>query len=204
MWWRKNKEGFALPHPDTVKGGGTTSGGQTVSYYDIPLVSARIAFVVDHSGSMGAKVGTDRKSTRLDVAKEQLTKVVTSLPKTHKVNLILFESNITSVWKEVKKLSSGNRRELIEDIEAVKHTGGTNLYDGLEFAFDDPEIDTIYLLTDGQPSGGRFTDVADIVEQVRLMNRSRQIVIHCISIGQRSTLLQDLAALTGGTYKEVR
>ena len=153
---------------------------------------------------MGAKVGTDRKSTRLDVAKEQLTKVVTALPKTHKVNLVLFESSITSVWKEVKKLSSGNRRELIEDIEAVKHTGGTNLYDGLEFAFDDPEVDTIYLLTDGQPSGGRFTDAADIVEQVRLMNRSRQIVIHCISIGQRSTLLQDLAALTGGAYKEVR
>lgn len=203
-WWRKHQEGFALPHPDTVKGGGTTSGGQTVSYYDIPLVSARIAFVVDHSGSMGAKVGTDRKRTRLDVAKEQLTKVVTALPKTHKVNLVLFESSITSVWKEVKKLSSGNRRELIEDIEAVKHTGGTNLYDGLEFAFDDPEVDTIYLLTDGQPSGGRFTDAADIVEQVRLMNRSRQIVIHCISIGQRSTLLQDLAALTGGTYKEVR
>ena len=67
-----------------------------------------------------------------------------------------------------------------------------------------PLEEAIYLLTDGQPSGGRFTDAADIVEQVRLMNRSRQIVIHCISIGQRSTLLQDLAALTGGTYKEVR
>ena len=203
-WWRSNKEGFALPHPDTVKGGGTTSGGQTVSYYDIPLVSSRIAFVVDHSGSMGAKVGTDRKRTRLDVAKEQLTQVVTALPKTHKVNLILFESAVTAVWKEIRSLSKGNRRELLEDIQAVKQRGGTNLYDGLEFAYDDPEIDTIYLLTDGQPSGGRFTDPAEIVEQVRLMNRTRQIVIHCISIGQRSTLLQDLAALTGGTYKEVR
>jgi hypothetical protein len=204
MWWRKHKEGFALPHPDSVKGGGSTSGGQTVSYYDIPLVSSRIAFVVDHSGSMGAKVGTDRKRTRLDVAKEQLTKVVTALPKTHKVNLIWFESKVTAVWKEVKSLTKGNRRGLLEDIEAVKQTGGTNLFDGVEFAFDDPEIDTIYLLTDGQPSGGRFVDAAEIVEEVRLMNRTRQIVIHCISIGQRSALLQDLAALTGGTYKEVR
>lgn len=203
-WWRQHKEGFALPHPDTVKGGGTTSGGQTVSYYDIPLVSSRIAFVVDHSGSMAAKVGTDRKRTRLDVAKEQLTQVVSALPKTHKVNVILFESAVTAVWKEIKALSKGNRRELLEDIQAVKQRGGTNLYDGLEFAYDDPEIDTIYLLTDGQPSGGRFTDAAEIVEQVRLMNRTRQIVIHCISIGQRSTLLRDLAELTGGTYKEVR
>ncbi len=204
MWWRKNKEGFALPHPDSVKGGGSTSGGQTVSYYDIPLVSSRIAFVVDHSGSMGAKVGTDRKRTRLDVAKEQLTNVVTALPKTHKVNLILFESNVTAVWKEVKSLTKGNRRTLLEDIETVQHKGGTNLFDGVEFAYDDPEIDTIYLLTDGQPSGGRFVEPSEIVEEVRLMNRTRQIVIHCISIGQRSTLLQDLATLTGGTYKEVR
>ena len=203
-WWRKHKEGFALPHPDTVKGGGTTSGGQTVSYYDIPLVSSRIAFVVDHSGSMGAKVGTDQKRTRLDVAKEQLTQVVAALPKTHKVNLILFESAVTAVWKEIRSLSKGNRRELLKDIQEVKQRGGTNLYDGLEFAFDDPQIDTIYLLTDGQPSGGRFTDIGEIVEQVRLMNRTRQIVIHCISIGQASSLLKDIAELTGGTYKEVR
>jgi len=86
----------------------------------------------------------------------------------------------------------------------VQHKGGTNLFDGVEFAYDDPEIDTIYLLTDGQPSGGRFVEPSEIVEEVRLMNRTRQIVIHCISIGQRSTLLQDLATLTGGTYKEVR
>ncbi|MEC8652298.1 MAG: VWA domain-containing protein [Planctomycetota bacterium] len=203
-WWRKSKEGFALPHPDTVKGGGTTTGGQTVSYYDMPLVSSRIAFVVDHSGSMAAKVGTDKKRTRLDVAKAQLTNVVESLPKTHKVNVIFFESAITSVWKEVRALSAGNRRELLDDIQAVKQTGGTNLYDAVEFAFQDPEVDTVYLLTDGQPGAGKYIEAEDIVEQVRLMNRTRQIVIHCISIGRRSTLLSDIAKQSGGTYKEVR
>ena len=203
-WWRAKGEGFVLPHPDTVKGGGTSSGGQTVSYYDIPLISSRIAFVVDHSGSMGAKVGTDQKRTRLDVAKQQLTGVVTGLSKSHKVNLILFETKVTSVWNEIRQLSSGNRRKLIKDIEAVKQTGGTNLFDAVEFAYQDPDVDTIYLLTDGQPGNGRFTEEADIVEQVGIMNRTRQIMIHCISIGRESTLLRDLAALTGGTYKAVR
>ena len=203
-WWRNNKEGFALPHPDTVKAGGTTSGGQTVSYYDIPLVSSRLAFVVDYSGSMGAKVGTDRKRTRLDVAKKQLTSVFSALPKTHKVNVILFESNVDPIWKEVRPLTNSNRRELLEEVEAVKQTGGTNLFDAIEYAFQDPEVDTIYLLTDGDPASGRFTEPAEILEQIRMMNRSRQIVIHCISIGKRSPLLQDIAELTSGTYKEVR
>ena len=203
-WWRTHKEGFALPHPETVKGGGTTTGGQTVSYYDMPLVSSRIAFVVDHSGSMAAKVGTDKKRTRLDVAKKQLTSVVEALPKSHKVNVVFFESAITSAWREVKALSPGNRRKLLEDVEAVKQKGGTNLFDAVEFAFQDPEVDTIYLLTDGQPGAGKYTDPEEIVEQVRLMNRTRQIVIHCISIGRQSTLLSDLAKQSGGTYKQVR
>lgn len=203
-WWRNNKEGFALPHPNTVKAGGTTSGGQTVSYYDIPLVSARIAFVVDYSGSMGAKVGTDRKRTRLDVAKKQLISVFSALPKTHKVNVILFESNVDPIWKEVRPLTNSNRRELLEEVQAVKQTGGTNMFDAIEYAYQDPEVDTIYLLTDGDPASGRFTEPAEILEQIRLMNRARQIVIHCISIGKRSQLLKDIADLTNGSYKEVR
>ena len=49
--------------------------------------------------------------------------------------------------------------------------GGTNLYDAVEFAFDDPEVDTVYLLTDGQPAPASV-EAEDIVEQVRLMNRT--------------------------------
>lgn len=202
-WWRKNKEGFALPHPDSIKGGGSTTGGNTISYYDIPLVSSRIAFVVDHSGSMKSHVGTDRKRTRLDAAKEQLRQVVKALPKTHKVNLILFETGVTSVWKEITRLSSGNRKELLKEVDRIPYAGSTNTFGGLELAFQDPEVDTIYLLTDGQPSAGKAIDAADILEAVQRMNRVRQIVIHCISVGRESTLLRDLAALTGGTYKKV-
>jgi hypothetical protein len=203
-WWRKEKEGFVLPHPNSVRGGGSTTGGNTISYYDIPLVSSRIAFVVDHSGSMKSRVGTDRKRTRLDAAKEQLRQVVKALPKTHKVNLILFESNVTSVWKEITRLTSSNRKELLKEVDKIPYAGATNTFGGLELAYQDPEVDTIYLLTDGQPSAGKAIDAADILDEVQRMNRVRQIVIHCISVGRDSTLMRDLAALTGGTYKKVQ
>lgn len=203
-WWRKNKVGFALPHPESVKGGGSTSGGQTISYYDIPLVSSRIAFLVDHSGSMGAKVGTDRKRNRLDMAKEQLRAVVKALPKTHKVNLVTFESKVNRIWRDIQRLSSNNREELLDFVKKMKLAGGTNTYGALMLAMEDPDVDTIYLLTDGQPSAGEIIDPDEIVEAVQRENRTRQVVIHCISIGLDSTLLQDLAALTGGEYKYVR
>lgn len=203
-WWRLKKVGFALPHENSIKGGGTTSGGKTVSYYDIPLVSSRIAFLVDHSGSMRERVGTDRKRTRLDAAKEQLQLVVSALPKTHKVNLIPFETNVNRAWRDLQALSPANRKKLLELISMIPLAGGTNTYGALMAAFDDPEVDTIYLLTDGQPTQGEITNADDILEAVQRENRTRQIVIHCISIGLDSTLLQDLAALTGGQYKYVR
>ena len=70
-------------------------------------------------------------------------------------------------------------------------------------AMEDPEVDTIYLLTDGVPSSGELADPEEILEVIMRENRIRQIVIHCISIGMKSTLLKDLANLTGGQYKEV-
>ena len=203
-WWRRNKVGFVLPHPNSVKGGGSTSGGNTISYYDIPLVSARIAFIVDHSGSMGARVGTDKKRNRLMAAKEQLRLVIGALPKTHKVNLIPFESRVSNVWRELKALTKGNRRELLEEVNKIKLAGGTNTYGAIMAAMDDPEVDTIYLLTDGVPTAGEVVDAEEILEAVLRQNRTRQIIIHCISIGMKSTLLMDLAAMTGGQYKEVR
>ncbi|MFT4840607.1 MAG: hypothetical protein ACI8UD_004344 [Planctomycetota bacterium] len=203
-WWRSNKVGFALPHPKSVKGGGSSAGGNTVSYYDIPLVSSRIAFIVDHSGSMGASVGTDKKRNRLMAAKEQLRQVIGALPKTHKVNLVPFESGVAQVWRELKALNNNNRRELLDKIDKIKLAGGTNTYGAIMAAMEDPEVDTIYLLTDGVPTAGEVIDTEEILEAVMRKNRTRQIIIHCISIGMKSELLMDLAALTGGQYKEVR
>lgn len=203
-WWRHNKTGFALPHPDSVKGGGSSTGGNTISYYDIPLVSSRIAFLVDHSGSMGARVGTDRKRNRLIAAKEQLKRVITGLPKTHKVNVLPFESKVSQVWRELKTLGKGNRNELLEKVAKIKLAGGTNTYGVIMAAMQDPEVDTIYLLTDGIPTAGEVVDPDEILEAVMRENRTRQIIIHCISIGMKSDLLKDLAELTGGVYKEVR
>ena len=203
-WWQKNQTGFVLPHPDTVKGGGTTTGGRTIAYHDIPVVSSRIAFLVDRSGSMHEPVGTDKKFTRLDAAKEQLVKVVTALPATHHVNLIAYETDVVPLWPEIRALDDDNRDKLLRTAKALPLGRGTNIFDALEKAFEDPKVDTIYLLTDGQPSAGRVRTTEGILEEVKRWNRTRQIVVHCIGIGIDSDLLKRLAAETGGVYKYVR
>ena len=203
-WWSKHKTGFVLPHPDSVKGGGSSSGGKTISYHDIPVVSSRMCFLVDRSGSMSAPIGTDKKFNRLAAAKEQLTRVVAALPATTWVNLIDYETGVHPIWDEVRKLDDEARKDLLDRVSKLQLAGGTNIFEALEAAFKDPKVDTIYLLTDGQPSSGRLTNPEDIIDEVRRWNRTKQVVIHCIGLGIDSDLLKRLAAMTGGSYKFVR
>jgi hypothetical protein len=202
-WWQKRQKDFVLPHPDSVKTGGG-SASRTAAYHDIPIVSSRLCFLVDRSGSMKEKVGTDKKRTRLDEAKQQLAQVIAALPATTMANLIVYETDVEAVWEHVRKLTDAERADLLEKAAKIMIGGGTNIFDSLEVAFADDKVDTIYLLTDGQPTSGRLTDPDEIVEEVRRWNRTRQVVIHCISVGLDSDLLKRLAKMSGGTYKFVR
>jgi hypothetical protein len=203
-WWQKHKVGFALPHPQLVQAGAASSAGNTVSYHDIPIVSTHLAFVVDRSGSMKEMIGTDKKFTRLDAAKDQLVRVLEALPATTFVNLIVYETGVQPLWDALRKANDENRKELLESARKIALGGGTNIFEALEAAFRDEHVDTIYLLTDGQPSVGRLTNPEDILDEVRRWNRQRQIVIHCIGLGIDSDLLKRLAAESGGVYKFVR
>lgn len=204
-WWAERKVGFALPHEETVKGGASGGGGgQTVSYYDIPMVSARVAFLIDHSGSMNARIGTDRNHTRLVAAKENLARVLQALPATHRCNLIAYETGVKPLWDELRLLDDDNRAAILARVKQLEVAGGTNIFDALEKAFADPAVDTIYLLTDGEPSAGRLIAPDDIADEVRRWNLRRQVVIHCIGLGIDSALLKRLAAESGGSYKYVR
>lgn len=203
-WWQQNAAGFVLPALASVQSQGGGSGGGTVSYFDIPLVSRRTAFVIDVSGSMSAKIGTDRKRSRLDEAKAQLLRVVDALPESHWCNLIVYQSSVRGVWDRLRLAKTRDKDELRQAIAALAPAGGTNIHDALELAFRDPEVDTIYLLTDGEPSAGAITDVQDLADEVRRWNRVRQVVIHGIAVGLDSALLKRLAAESGGEYRFVR
>jgi uncharacterized protein YegL len=203
-WWERNKTGFVLPRLETVTIGSSTKNGNTIAYHDIAVVSNRIAFLIDRSGSMRANIGTDKKRTRLDAAKDQLVRTVEALPATHHVNLIAYETKVQPLWNELRALDDDNRAVLIKIARELPLGGGTNIFDALEAAFADAKVDTIFLLTDGEPSTGRLVSPEAILEEVRRWNRTRQIVIHCIGLGIDSELLKRLAADSGGMYRCVR
>jgi hypothetical protein len=206
VWWEKHKVGFALPAEEWARSryGSTAGNVRTLSYYDIPVVSSRVAFLVDKSLSMLLPLGTDQKVSRLDGAKQQLTSVLEALPADCHVNLVTFSGKVEAVWEQLRPASSDNKQDILKQVKRLVADSNTNIFDAIELAYKDPEVDTIYLLTDGEPTTGRLVAPEDILDEVLRWNRQRQIVIHCIGIGTDADLLKRLAQESGGTYKQVK
>ncbi len=206
-WWKSKGTGHVLPNIATVTSNKKKSqgGGSTVSYFGIPLVSRRCVFLVDASGSMAAKIGTDKKRTRYDEVRTQLYSAVEKLPDDQLFNICFYASGVNPMWPELRAARGEDRKTVLDRIKASNFTpGGTNIFDSIERAFGDAQIDTIYLLSDGEPSAGRITDVTQIADLVRRWNYGRQVVIHCVSVGINSKFMERLAHESGGEYVFVR
>ncbi len=208
-WWHAEGASFELPTVEEVNAREAAFAERHAAdstrsrFYGLEVVSDRVCFVLDVSRSMEERVGTGTE-TRLDVAKRELTAALARFPDGELANVIFFSGSVFPWRDELTVFNPRARQDATEFVAKQTGQSGTALFDGLEAAFEDPRIDTIYLLTDGEPTQGRITDPLEIRAEIRRMNSVRKITIHAISIGGRENLLEELAADSGGQYREVQ
>jgi Mg-chelatase subunit ChlD len=116
--------------------------------------------------------------------------------------MVFFDDRIEP-WRKGLVPIKANLKEAHAAVQKLAPRGQTNIFDALEFAFAHKDADTIYLLSDGDPTNGRVIDPDDILREVRKINRLRQIVIHTISFGS-SRFMRGLATENGGQYVEIK
>ena len=90
----------------------------------------------------------------------------------------------------------------------MQPSGQTNTYGALEAAFGNKSADTIYFLSDGNPTTGTTIDHGEILTAVRRWNQGRNVTIHTIGLlvgkygnenqEKLKKFLQDLASQNGG------
>lgn len=206
-WWEGEGENFELPSLEDaiaaaqMRQENKDKGGTVASFYGLDVASDRIAFVLDVSGSMNEAQGA---GTRMDAAQAELKQSLDKYPAGAWFNLIFFSTEVTA-WKDAMvKMDDFTRSSALDYVSRQGPGGATAIYDALRRVFDDREVDTIFLLTDGEPQGGTENDPFRIREEVLRWNLTRGIEIHCVSIGMESSLLRGLAEDSGGKYREVR
>jgi HEAT repeat protein len=212
-WWKQSGEKFELMTPEKLEKIKASAEEWRLKqatrvqskFFGIRIVSHKVIFVVDVSGSMDRPVENfEGKSgmSRIEVAKVEMDKAIQSLEQGSFFNIIIFSSGVDH-WVEggLQAASQKNRDEAQAFIDKTGAGGGTSTYDAMKEAFKDPDVDTIFIMSDGEPTTGEETDPLVIREHIKQWNEHRGIVINAIAIGGKHDVLQWLAEDSGGTYK---
>jgi hypothetical protein len=133
----------------------------------------------------------------------QLSETFAGLPDGILVNMAFFAAKVKLWSDELKILNPSSRKDAVEMVNEIGTGGATITYEGLMAGLADPRVDTIYLLTDGQPYGGALPNAGDILREVGRVNSVRHVVINCISVGRDSGFLRNLAEQNHGKYTRV-
>ncbi len=203
-WWEANRSRWKRYDEEELLDHGprTVTRKTAIKYYDIPVWSERVVFVVDLSESMGKKAPGEETKTRADVAKEELKRAIEGLPRSARFNIVVFRTKVELLSSKPLKPTGKNVASLIKKMG--KPRGGTNIFDALEQAILIGGGDTVCLLTDGAPSEGTFRNKTEILEEIERLNRYRKVRIHCIGIGSTEVskrwggFLKKLAEKTNG------
>jgi len=219
-WWKENEATFEVVTEKVLDKAeaererrrltARTTTGKT-KFFGIKVESRRVIFVVDISGSMmdpmyGRSVGKRQAAAaRIDVAKQELVQAIGTLEPGTLFNILAFSSSVMPWQKDgVVPFGEATHKAALEWIERLGATGATNLYDTLRQAFADKDVDTIFVMSDGEPTNGDVIDPGRIREDVAFWNKHRNIVINTIAIGGNLEILEWLAKDAGGRYVQMR
>lgn len=178
-------------------------------FFGLRVESHRVIFVIDVSGSMlesmYGRYVEKRGAARIDVAKQELSDAIRNLEQGALFNIMAFSSSVIRWQKDsIGTNSEQDRKEALEWVERLGANGATNLYDAVQMAFEDKDVDTIFIMSDGEPTSGAVIDPAGIRQDVAFWNKHRKVVINSIAIGGNLEVLEWLAKDSGGRYVQMR
>jgi hypothetical protein len=203
-WWKANRDDWTanryLPERPKV----LPSAGRT-TFYDVPITSTRICFVIDRSRSM-------KEQDRFTTAKNELKKLIGELPDDARINVVMFGETASSFSKGTRPLDRRGRSDVKYFIDKADYEEGTNLYLALEKALsfvgsadagllkeDGP--DSILVLSDGESTCGKVVNEELVARVVARRARYLMPVIHTVSIARQAKSLELMAAMNGGEYR---
>jgi hypothetical protein len=173
QWWQEHREHFTLPLPveedeelPRQELEGPTYFGETVS-------SRNVVFIIDRSKSMewGGRFGR---------AKGELVQTIQGLAEEVRFNVLFFGGKVTSWSRRLTQASQGNKKRACHWVMEREIIYSTNTYEALRRALEMPGVDTIYLLSDGDPNTGMYTNPGQICRQVRAVNTFLRVRIFTI------------------------
>jgi HEAT repeat protein len=170
---------------------------RSATFAGLPIRSERVTFLIDLSGSIWQKRADGR--TRKQVLDEELGRALRSLPPSTRFNLIPYTATPVPWQKGLVAADEKNVAKALEWFTGRKDTGVGDFWGALEVALADPDADTLVVLTDGAPSGGRRWNLGLMKRLFAERNRFRRIEVDAVLADASGRLQRDWDELCGSS-----
>ena len=221
-FWQARRDTFTFPKKplpkstnddkDDDEDAGESATQARYTFHGIPIHSNRVNFIIDLSGSMDDNMpmpgGGER--CKLDVSKEELLKTVGQLDTQVWFNVVIFGTKISTWQPQIVCATESNKRKARQYVAGLNIEGRTDFYGALKTAATDPNVDTVYFLTDGGvATEGRYIELSRVVRKALEIQRWNLVEINCLLFGTQAAQrrgsfqrrwLKDLANATGGRF----
>jgi hypothetical protein len=223
-WWKANRERARLGLGNAPRRDGYGR------FFGIPVPRGRTVFVLDVSGSMRDPVQGGRAAehiarspwlaaseiaTRLDLARGELAHALEAMPETAEAGVVVYNDEALWITKGIERATEALKARAVKRLGGVAAGDRTNVYAGLAAALHPGQKpspkdltegpDTVFLLSDGNPSTGLIISRPELRDAVLRWNLARDVRIHAVNVGNAdASMLRGIAHGTGGTYVDLR
>jgi hypothetical protein len=201
--WRDWASGLAADWRP-LEGGAVTEPITVTKLVGLPIRSERLAILIDMSGSMWQS-RPDGRTTK-SIVDVEVRRCLEGLPETARFNVLPYATQPERYADDLVEASPKKVAKALEWFESNTLRGKGNVWDAIELALEDEDIDTLVVMTDGAPTGGPHWNLELMVPLLLERNRFRNVVFDVLLSDTSANLVphwQRLAEETGGRCVEV-
>ncbi len=143
---------------------------------------------------------------RIDREREEVANLIEGLSEATWFNVIAFNSQVQRWQRALVRATREAKASACAWVKRLREGGFTETGRALEAAFEDPSVDTIYLVSDGAPerSAKEKIPTEPILRWVEKKNRFRKVRIFTLGWGSiDEDFMRRLAEENGGTFSRI-
>jgi len=211
-WWEAQGGTFELPAAGATGQSPVTGPATTGVFFDLPVDSDHVAFLIDRGATMSAQA-LNLGITKMEAVIKELENTLKALPKGNTFfNVYAYSSEPTAWERKPQPLNDKTIADSLQFLKKQPLAGEKNIWAALEAVLADPDIDTVFLMSDGEPQIGTYVHYNRVVNHLQRRNVLHRMVVHTVSVSDPSwsdgvkewyrSQLREIAKGTGGKYVE--
>ncbi len=223
-WWESSAKTLVKKPRQTFQGWlrapekgrlAESGGGETTTFFDVPVLKQNAAFAVDLSGSMRNPLSQNDSRIPIELAREELKRTLAAMPQGSMFNVCAYrysskfppETEWLRAFKDgVRDINDANIKAGNDWLAKLEVKGWGAFYEALTMCTDDPKVQAIYFLSDGAPSRGAYVRRENLLAALRKAMRFCPVTINTVTIstkGRDIEFMEDIAKEGGGVCAKV-